>query len=420
MALSAGCGEQLRVEAVTPRVAHRGEVVTIRFSRSTFSPDVRFGDFRFDATSANSDRFRFRVPAAAPTGQQAIVIQAEGHRWDKSISVTERSPLPVFTSVSSAEDQYCALDDAGMLWCWGTNVPDGFGLPADIPALVGPKRWRQVVVTNDSIVALSEEGAFFKSPGGRMREESCCYEVLTEVNSGGRSAEAFSHDGAFWPELNSSTLENAPRNFKKIAVTDGFGCAVGGDAQLLCWGVKNSHGQLGNGTTLPTTTPAPILENGPWVDVVAGEYIFGFACGLKADGALWCWGTTAEASKNPENGLTVLQSTPFPYLVTQVTESGRLEPAPPFDSLAASSGNVCAVSKGRIYCWGLRHDPGFGMVVPDDFIERPARVDSEGNWITVSPNIDGEICGVNSDGAIGCWRFLEAGNFSETTFVPVR
>ncbi|MDP6077895.1 MAG: fibronectin type III domain-containing protein [Acidimicrobiales bacterium] len=72
------------------------------------------------------------------------------------------------------------------------------------------------------------------------------------------------------------------------AVAAGWEHTVGlkSDGTLWAWG-SNSHGQLGDGTTVDKTTPTQIGSATSWSAVATGRY---HTVGLRSDGTLWAWG----------------------------------------------------------------------------------------------------------------------------------
>jgi alpha-tubulin suppressor-like RCC1 family protein len=72
-------------------------------------------------------------------------------------------------------------------------------------------------------------------------------------------------------------------------------CAVDAEQQLLCWG-RNDFGQIGDGTTTPSAVPIPVVTTRTYVDAGAGSYL---TCGLRASGALDCWGLWVPAPPQP-------------------------------------------------------------------------------------------------------------------------
>ena len=74
--------------------------------------------------------------------------------------------------------------------------------------------------------------------------------------------------------------------WKQLAVGGQFACGVRTDGTLWCWG-DDAFGQLGDGQT--TMQPSPIQVGGDtdWRHVTSGH---AHACALKADHSMWCWG----------------------------------------------------------------------------------------------------------------------------------
>lgn len=63
-------------------------------------------------------------------------------------------------------------------------------------------------------------------------------------------------------------------------------CAVLFDHTVKCWG-SNTHGRLGDGTTIEHHSPAPIVGLSDVVDIAAGYW---HACSRSGDNAIHCWG----------------------------------------------------------------------------------------------------------------------------------
>jgi alpha-tubulin suppressor-like RCC1 family protein len=78
---------------------------------------------------------------------------------------------------------------------------------------------------------------------------------------------------------------------------------------VRCWGI-NAAGQLGDGTTTTRLTPVPVLSLGTGAATVATGS--GYTCALRASGAVACWGFNAFGQLG--DGTTVDRSTPAPVV----------------------------------------------------------------------------------------------------------
>lgn len=140
-----------------------------------------------------------------------------------------------------------------------------------------------------------------------------------------------------------------------------FACGVRTDSTLACWGVA-----------LPLDPGA--TPEGTFTEVSAGD---GYGCAVRTDGTVICWGGEVDAN---------LSSPPAsPSATADQTET--------FSSVSTSNGWACALRKpdGTIVCWGVHA----GEYAP------LASVPSGGfKFISVSSH---DTCGVKTDGTIVCW-----------------
>jgi alpha-tubulin suppressor-like RCC1 family protein len=71
--------------------------------------------------------------------------------------------------------------------------------------------------------------------------------------------------------------------FVSVSTSDGFACAVRTDGTLACWG-DNSSSQA---------TPPPGAD---FVSVGAGQH---FACAVRTNGTIACWGMNTSGEATP-------------------------------------------------------------------------------------------------------------------------
>lgn len=166
----------------------------------------------------------------------------------------------------------------------------------------------------------------------------------------------------------------------QVAGTGGFEsthtCALLADRTVACWG-QNQTGQLGDGTTDPSTVPVPVLLSGVrqiatngggtcavttddvlfcWGDMVPGFSSLpvqvavsvsavamggNHACLITIDGILQCWGWngSGQLGLGPQSN----QSEPEPVAVTAVTDVVEV---------ACGGMHTCARNGVGLYCWG--------------------------------------------------------------------
>ena len=226
--------------------------------------------------------------------------------------------------------------------------------------------------------------------------------------------------------------------FASVSAGQAYSCGVTIDGAAYCWG-NNAYGQLGNGSTNPSTTPVPVdgglvfaslsvgwgftcgLTTGGGASCWGGDYGprpapvgagltftsltiggWGFVCGLTAGGAAYCWGVNSEG----EFGDGTTTSSPTP-----VRAGGGMT----FMSLSAGLSSACGVAlDGTAYCWGRLPAAAHPELCQVDdmsgemFCTRPMAVPSEVPFTQVSAG-EGFYCGLTPDGAAYCWGWYPGG-----------
>jgi alpha-tubulin suppressor-like RCC1 family protein len=173
-----------------------------------------------------------------------------------------------------------------------------------------------------------------------------------------------------------------------VSACGSHACGIRTDGTLWCWGA-NQYGQLGDGTTTESLEPAQVGTSAGWSSVSVRT---GTTCGIR-DQTVSCWG----------NG----------YGTAPVT----VGVGTPFDEVASGQVHECALSAGRLYCWGTNFDGNLGT---GDQTSRstPTRIGTADDWTALALS-SRTSCGLRAGGQLWCWGANEYGVFGDgTSFYP--
>lgn len=174
-----------------------------------------------------------------------------------------------------------------------------------------------------------------------------------------------------------------------VAIASGSGtrsaCVLLSNGVVECWG-DNGVGQLGNGTAISSTVPAPVTG------ITSAIGISG-SCALLKDGTVQCWGT------NLGNGTTTSSSVPVP--VTGITNGIAIT-------------RSCALLKnGTLQCWGQNNDGELGNGTTTDSLV-PVSVTGITDAIATDTGAE-HSCAVLRNGAVECWGANAGGELGNGT-----
>jgi alpha-tubulin suppressor-like RCC1 family protein len=214
------------------------------------------------------------------------------------------------------------------------------------------------------------------------------------------------------------TGTDAGPSFLSVAGGDGFACAVKGSGSVWCWG-SNETAQLGMAPSAADLTcgaahcnavPQKITVLADAQQVAAG---IEFACAVRADRSVWCWGSndlgqlghapgTSGDAQCVRADATTVACNPIPQKVIFPANA-------PIAALSAGRALACARTEGvagDVYCWGnnvhntigLADDAGSTIPVPNKIGV------FTGDVIDVRVALDTRhACAVRQDGTVWCW-----------------
>ncbi|MFN3827124.1 MAG: LamG-like jellyroll fold domain-containing protein [Micavibrio sp.] len=187
----------------------------------------------------------------------------------------------------------------------------------------------------------------------------------------------------------------------------GFSCGVRTDGAGYCWGL-NTNGRLGIGGSLGSTfsTPQAIAGGYTWKSISTGGN--NHACGIISNDDGYCWG--AEQYGKLGNGASGGGSITSPAAVT----GGHK-----WQTIKAGNSHTCGITlAGAGYCWG---DNG-GKLGDGTSTQRtsPTVISGGATWIDIAPLGD-NTCGIQSSGQAYCWGWgywAELGNYTWNQSTP--
>ena len=193
-------------------------------------------------------------------------------------------------------------------------------------------------------------------------------------------------------------------NFDSISVGAYNNCALEKNTHnAYCWGY-NSSGQLGNGTTTNSKIPVPVksvsgdyckfnsISAASGCSPATGTPYGNHTCGLDSSGYAWCWGDNASGQLG--DGTTTNRVNP-------VKVSGHI-----FTSISAGGYQTCAIdTSGYAWCWGYNGNGQLGDGTTTNRVNPVKVVDADGNpYIFTSISTKSAYtCALDTAGKAWCW-----------------
>ena len=305
--------------------------------------------------------------------------------------------------LSAGADHSCA--GAGGIVCWGSNTMGQVGNQAAMPDQPLPvealsNAWRPAAggahTCGSTVFSNYGVSCWGANDSGQIGDGSNTTEVLQPSPVVGSNGSALSGiffiaagahhscatngfatdpaDGAIWcwgandrgqlgngtvggnSQRSASRLQDAagaPWEAVQIASGDDHTCIIRQSGTVACWGANDS-GQLGNGATLDSGTPEPVLssDGSPFAaeQIAAGGKT---TCALRSDGSVLCWG--ANDAGQLGDGTMTMRTAPTVVRVPGGTSGARVV------SIGVGRHHTCALAKdGAIWCWGANESGQLG------------------------------------------------------------
>jgi alpha-tubulin suppressor-like RCC1 family protein len=279
--------------------------------------------------------------------------------------------------VAAGTTHTCGIRAPGRAYCWGSDAGgrlgnSGSNVDSPIPVEVagGTTNW----------VRLSAGGT-----------HTCGLRATGRVYCWGDDSYGQLGNGVGGDSTTPALVNTTITDFTSVAAGDGTTCGRRANGRLYCWG-RDDAGQLGDNPT-PLDAQTPKLVGGGFTDWTGVDVGITHACGVRANGRLYCWGADTEGELGNGPGSTSNRFTPS--LVRGASTDWR--------SVAVGGTHTCARrATGRLYCWG-RDDNGQlgdGPVLGDR--TAPVAVGTATDWTMVDLGRF-HTCARKRTGRLWCW-----------------
>lgn len=300
--------------------------------------------------------------------------------WMSDVPVDVAGTAAEMTRVSAGSTFSCALDEGGVVRCWGDNesgqLGDGTTVDRPEPADVSNLANLQIAVTTGEAHA-------------------CALRVSGDVKCWGGNADGQLGDGTTIDRPVPQSL--FPSGIVAIDAGRRHTCALTSDGGVKCWG-SNDRGQLGDGTTANKGYPADVAGLSSGVLAISAGALN--TCALTQDARVKCWGENSFGGVG--DGTIVDRLVP-----TEVSGVSDVR------AISVGDGHACALTdEDRVRCWGfnVRSQVGDGTtgdrLVAVDVVglEEPVTAISAGGNHT---------CAAGASGGIRCWGFNFSGQLGD-------
>ncbi|PKN20156.1 MAG: hypothetical protein CVU65_17705 [Deltaproteobacteria bacterium HGW-Deltaproteobacteria-22] len=185
-----------------------------------------------------------------------------------------------------------------------------------------------------------------------------------------------------------------------VASGNSFACALRSDGRVVCWGA-NDFGQLGYGTLNQGEIPVEVFGVDDATSLACG---LDHTCVVRLLGEVWCWGANDYHQVGPMDG-DVTMPTAVPGVTGAV-------------AVVAGAWHTCAlVTGGQVLCWGRNNHRQMGNSSTEAIQATPAPVADLINVVALGAGND-HTCAILNNGSVHCWGRNDAGQLGDGTTNP--
>lgn len=299
--------------------------------------------------------------------------------------------VPAAPRIALGGPHSCALKLDGTVACWGrgdhgelgddvfhVTAPTGLAAPVAVDGLTG------VAALS---LGLSHSCALLSDAGGVV-----CWGAGNNGQLGDGSFHTQDDGGVATPR--AVVLPEAIQ----IATSGDHACALLADTTVQCWGF-NLFGQLGNGDTTRSATPAAVPDLSGVAQLAVGKFQ---TCALMDDQTVQCWGSGG-VNNQAGTAINLLQ----PTLIEGIDDAV---------AIAAGDGFTCAiVAGGAVKCWGEGDVGQLGDGQENDSNTTIVTVTGLSGIVQLSAGAR-HVCALDDRQALKCWGDGEYGQLGDGVY----
>jgi alpha-tubulin suppressor-like RCC1 family protein len=374
--------------------------------------------------------------AAAPfnNGDVAASYSDDLIAWQVQENVNEEEEEEESTSPNATlalGDEYsCAIKDDGSVKCWGEgddgrlgngDTTDRHTATAVGGGLTGAI---DIAASNHCTAVLKSDGSVWwwgvcpDGSGSTPRLESNFSDIVQIAGMPAATILGVKNDGTVgwadpWGGAYPPWQVPGMTGIVQAAVSQSNNsCGVKNDGTILCIG-ENDNGQLGNNSTTDSWATAVQVSTATGLtsatQVAVGN---GFACAVKTDGTVWCWGYDGGSAL----GCGGCGNQDEPIQVSGLSGITRV-------ALSTNGVHACALQNdGTVWCWGDNSEGETGNGAFGGSEDVPAQVpgltDVEDIGIALGSrggSGHGHSCARKTNDEIWCWGYNSRGQLGDNT-----
>jgi alpha-tubulin suppressor-like RCC1 family protein len=297
--------------------------------------------------------------------------------------------------ISAGNAFTCALDTAGLAYCWGQNGNGQLGNNSTTPTAVPVAVNTSGVLAGKTLTEISAPDFGSHACALDNTGKAYCWGLNLNGQLGNNSTTQ-----SPVPVAVNTTGVLAGKTLTRVSAGAAFSCGLDNTGKAYCWGL-NTNGQLGNSSNTQSLVPVAVTTTGALSGKTLTEVDAGstFACGLDSTGLAYCWGQNNAGQLG--NNSTTDSNVPV-----AVNTSGALA-GKSLTQITTGNGFACALdTTGKAYCWG---DNSQGQLGTNNFNSSlvPVAVFTGGvlNGVSLTQISSGtnSTCAMDASSNVYCW-----------------